>query len=1152
MNRPESLPAEKLAMERQRAASRPTLSIWVGASAGTGKTRVLTDRVLNLMLGGTDPARILCLTFTRAAAAEMETRLAGRLAKWATVEDARLADDLKDLTGTVPARENLDWARQLFARALDAPGGMKIQTIHAFCQSLLRRFPIEAGLAPHFELIDERGAAERLIDAREEVLKGALGAERGPIAQALAGVTAHVAEAEFIELMRQLATERARLAASIESFGGVDAMAAALRRRLGVAPHDTPDSLLAAACADDALDLLGLRLAAAALADGSDTDRERGAVIAEWLADPAGRAVAFDRYRGQFLTAAGALRTRLITRGAAGRVAGAEDILRREAERLLEIGMRLHAATLAEASRCLFVLAEAMLEAYRRHKEERAALDYEDLILGARALLTRAGVAPWVLYKLDGGIDHILIDEAQDTSPAQWDIVAALAEEFFAGTGAREIPRTVFAVGDFKQSIFSFQGADPRVFAEMREHFRRRAGEAWDDLPLDFSFRSTPAVLAAVDAVFARAEARDGVVPDDAVLRHHAVRTGQAGLVELWPPAIPPETEAAADWSPPTRQQRSALPRGRLARLMALRIARMLESRELLESKGRPIEAGDIMVLVRRRDALVEELVRELKQRGVPVAGVDRMLLVEQMAVMDLVALGRFLLMPEDDLTLATVLKSPLVGLDEDALFALAHERDGRLWNALRARRAERPAFESAETLLSGLLARADFAPPYELFAEILGPLGGRRKLVARLGPEALDPIDEFMTLALQYERDHVPSLQGFLHWLEIGGIEVKRDLDQEARGQVRIMTVHGAKGLQAPIVFLPDTMQVPQHAARLLWCKGDTPRAELPLWSPRVDLDEHEAKDARNRRTAAEAREHRRLLYVAMTRAEDRLYVCGWRNQRWAAGCWHELVEAGLGARAERFEFDCRPDLGEEGWAGPGLRLVSPQSVPREIEAAAPARPLDGLPSWAVTLPRPEAEPLRPLMPSRPLPEDVPVRAPLGADQGFAFHRGRLIHRLLELLPEFPRERWEAAGRRFLARPLHGLEAGQQAALLDETVRVLDDPTLAPLFGPGSLAEVPLVGEVRGADGRLQALSGRLDRLLVTASEVLALDYKTNRPPPVQEADIPEPYLRQMAAYRAALVRIYPGIPVCCALLWTDGPRLMVISAGRLDRYMP
>jgi ATP-dependent helicase/nuclease subunit A len=712
--------------------------------------------------------------------------------------------------------------------------------------------------------------------------------------------------------------------------------------------------------------------------------------------------------------------------------------------------------------------------------------------------------------------------------------------------------RTIFAVGDFKQSIFSFQGADPRVFARMRDHFRERAGERWDDVPLDYSFRSTQAVLTAVDAVFAREGAREGVVMDGASIHHRAVREGEAGLVEIWPPAIPLEAEESETWSPPTRQGRSDSPRLRLARLLALRIARMIESGDLLESQGRPIEPGDIMILVRRRDALVEELVRELKQRHVPVAGVDRMLLVEQIAVMDLMALGRFLLMPEDDLNLATVLRSPLIGLDEDALFALAHRREGRLWEALRTRSGERPEFAAAEALLSGLLARADFAPPYELFAGILGPLGGRKRLVGRLGPEALDPIDEFMTLALQYEREHVPSLQGFLHWLDIGDIEVKRDLDHEARGQVRIMTVHGAKGLQAPIVFLPDTMQVPKHAVRLLWCEPDGDGPELPLWAPRVDLDETVAAAARQRQRAAELREQRRLLYVAMTRAADRLYVCGWRNQRNATGCWYELIQAGVKPVAQEFEFDCQAELGREGWAGPAWRVVTQQGTTQVAKAASVEGPAEALPEWAMRAPMPEREPPRPLAPSRGPAEDPPVRAPLGEDQGFAFHRGRLVHRLLELLPDLPPDRRPEAARRFLARPVHGLDMAQQAEFLTETMRVLEDPVFAPLFGPDSLAEVPLVGEVRGVDGRIQVLSGRLDRLRVTPTEVLVLDYKTNRPPPQREEDVSEAYLRQMAAYRAALIKIYPALPVRCALLWTDGPRLMPLSQGRLDRYLP
>jgi ATP-dependent helicase/nuclease subunit A len=687
----------------------------------------------------------------------------------------------------------------------------------------------------------------------------------------------------------------------------------------------------------------------------------------------------------------------------------------------------------------------------------------------------------------------------------------------------------------------------------MRQHFERRVSEAaqqWREIPLDVSFRSTDAVLRAVDAVFSQPVARDGVV-DGAQIAHGLSREGHAGLVELWPLAPLPPRAPVDDWQPPLARTAAQAPVVRAARLIARHIDALCRAGTMLESRGRPIGAGDILVLVRRRTGFVEELVRALKELGIPVAGVDRMVLTDQLAVMDLVALGRFLLLPEDDLTLACVLKSPLIGFDDDALFKLAYDRTGSLWAALGQAAATDPACAAAHDYLAGLLGQADFMPPFELFSRVLADDRGRERLLARLGEEANDPIDELLGQCLVYERGHVPSLEGFLHWLERGGLEVKRDSDVGPRDEVRIMTVHGAKGLQAPIVILADTMQKPERPQRLLW--PNAPPHALPwgpLWVPRTKHDDALAGCLRHAAAASRDREYRRLLYVALTRAEDRLTVVGWPSRRSAPpDCWYHLVAAGLaaldGKGAERVTFDFGP-LGFADWRGEGWRLrrdqsAAPEPGPVPSTAIAPAQ---DFPAWVRRVPAPEPAPTRPLAPSRP-DEAPPVRSPLGDDDGTRFRRGRLIHRLLQTLPELPVARRAAAGQRFLGQAHHGLADGDAEALLAETLRVMADPRFAALFAPGSQAEVPLVGRL-GAT----VVSGQIDRLAVSADRVLILDYKTNRPPPSQVEDVAPVYLRQLATYRALVRRIYPNHTVEAALLWTDGPALMTVPTALLDEH--
>jgi len=1133
----------------QRRAAAPGVSAWVSASAGTGKTKVLTDRLLGLMLEGSDPARVLCLTFTRAAAAEMANRLNERLAAWMILPQAAFFEELRELTGRDPDDAMMAQARHLFARVLDTPGGVKISTIHAFCQALLRRFPLEASVSPEFTVLDERGAAETRLEAAESVIVAARDdGDRGELAGALSVVAGHVAETRFGILMAALAGERGKLRRAVAGGHATlrDRLCAALALPLGTTSQD----LVTAFCTENAGDESGLHKAAVALRGGSDADQKRGVVIGDWCAMPKQRYQMIEGYSRVYLTEEGEIRKSLITRGAAASAeCDACAVLAAEAQRVKKF-REAHASTvLVEATCALTRLGDALIEDYEERKRARGALDYEDLVTGALDLLRRPGVAPWVLFKLDGGLDHILLDEAQDTNPEQWEIVAALAEEFFAGDSAHDRTRTIFAVGDAKQSIYSFQRADPQAYLRMRRHFETRTAAAeqeWRVVPLEISFRSTEPVLQAIDAIFRQDAARDGVALDDGPIRHVASRAGQAGLVELWPPVEPQPDEDSDPSALPVTRRRIAEPCTRLAEAIAATIKGWLDRGEMLEARGRRIRPGDVMVLVRRRNEFVGELLRALKQRRVPVAGADRLILTEQLVVQDLVALGQFLLFPDDDLTLAGVLKGPLFAFDEETLFDLAHARGKEhLWDRLRSRGETDAALRQAAERLSAFSARADFVPPYELYAEILGAEGGRRALLERLGAEAEDAVEEFLGLTLTYEREHVPSLQGFLRWLAAGDTEVKRDFGARPRDEVRILTVHGAKGLEAPIVFLPDTMQLPKPSETLLW----TEKEELPLWRPRAEFTVPFYTSEREALRRRELQEYRRLLYVGLSRAQDRLYICGWQTRAAPQqGCWHGLCRAGLTEIGTPFAFDGTALIGRDGWSGDGLRLSGAQTAPPLMETlkeiAHPALPL---PRWVTEPPPAEPQPPKLLFPSRSSEVEPAASSPLGTGERDRFKRGLLVHRLLQSLPELPAGGREDAARRFLALPTHGLSTEEQDEIRRETLTVLGHPDFAAIFGPGSQAEVPLVGLVDG-----HTLSGQIDRLVVEESRVLVVDFKTLRAPPATEAEVAPIYLRQLALYRSALGRIYPQHEIRCALLWTEGPRLMPISPERLAGYPP
>jgi len=1134
----------------QIIAADPSQSVWVGANAGTGKTRVLIDRILRLLLAGVPAQRILCLTFTKAAATEMATRLNRKLGEWAVLAADPLMHDLSGLLGRDADDQTRQIARSLFAKTLDTPGGLKIRTIHSFCESLLGRFPVEAGIAPHFSIIDERATLDLRREARDQLMVAAAGDDL-ELGQAFDLLAALVDEDSFGKVMGELDSSRQQLESLLHRHGRVAGIVAAIRGRLDLEPDDTEEKLIENATG---LDAVALQMAADVLADGSRTDQERGQIIRDWVGQPGNRLATFDQYKSVYITATGTAKasSSIITRKRQDAHPAALMALLAEQDRVLAVLERLKSLAIVAATEALLTIGERMSSTYRALKARRALLDYDDLILKAGDLL-EDGRAAWVHYKLDGGIDHILVDEAQDTSPQQWRVISLLAQDFFAGDGAgddrRALPRTVFAVGDQKQSIYSFQGADPAEFVRMREYFADRANAVerrWQQVDLSLSFRSVWTVLNLVDQVFGSDEARDGLVPDGNPVRHQSSRDGQAGQVELWPPLTPIEGPDDDPWDAPVDQLSQKSPVVRLAERIARTIRGWLDTGELLPSTGRAVTGGDIMILVRTRGQFAEEMVRQLKHRQIPVAGSDRMILLNQIAVMDLVAAGRFVLLPEDDLTLAALLKSPLVGLDDAALFDLAHGRPGSLWQALRRQRVANPQVGEVLDRLQSWLSMADFTPPYEFYSSLLNGGQGRRKLLGRLGPDAADPIDEFMNLCLDFERDHPPSLEGFLDWLEAGETQIKRDMEHGGN-QVRVMTIHGAKGLQSNVVFLPDTCSMPQarQSSRLYWEKsGNDP---LVFW-PVVKGNEERICQALAEQLRAESlREYRRLLYVGLTRARDRVYVCGWqgKNDR-DPGCWYDLVEQALRRNDQTETFDL--EAGET-----GLRLSSAQQAPPDnISTPADDRvATTRLPEWAQVPPRDEPAPPDPLSPSHEDSAEPPVLSPLQGASTRRFQRGLLIHKLLESLPGLPPSKRRDAARRYLALPTHALERPVQQDIADETMAMLEDPALAPIFGPDSQPEVPLVGSVVTKTG-VRVISAQLDRLLVSGDQVIVIDYKTNRPPPRIAADVPVAYLRQMAAYRVALRQIYPAKTVQAVLLWTDGPTVMRLEEGLLDAHEP
>jgi len=1165
--------------DAQAEAANPDRSVWVMANAGSGKTGVLIDRVARLLLAGAAPERILCLTYTKAAAAEMQARLFGLLGQWAMAPDAALHAALVALEGRAVPPDRLAEARRLFARALEAPGGLKIQTIHAFCDALLRRFPLEAGVSPRFEVLDERQAAQLVADTLETMAREA---EHRPRPDQPAERSAFDRAAERLN-EGGIDGLVAAILARRDAFGrgGGDRLANRLGALLG-ADALRPDAGAATMLAR--LDWPRLRLFAEriGLYGGKKAQPIASAIVeAEAVAAETPRRAA-ETLIAAVLTKKGEARRDVLTKGLTEAEPAAPDLAAALSDWCLAAQDALRAAETARRAEDLDVFARALLTRYEAAKARRGLLDFHDMVAKTADLLGRSDMGAWVLYKLDQGLDHVLVDEAQDTSPDQWRVIEAITAEFHSGAGARRPGRTLFVVGDEKQSIYSFQGAEPRLFGEMRDRLGRRVATSAPlaEPLLDVSFRSAPGILAFVDRVFADA---GGLTGSGEAPRHRAHKADAGAIVDLWALIEPEDRAEKPDAFAPIDAVPRSHPSLRLAETLAAEIARMVREERLPGTGGAPprrVAPGDILVLVRKRDRLAKRLILELKRLDVPVAGADRMTLGTELAAQDLIALLKALALPDDALSLAAALRSPLFGVTEDDLFALAHGREDSLWGALMASGREGPAasdradagaaagpdpVKRAAATLADLAGEVDYLRPYELLERALIRHDGRRRLLARLGAEAEDPIDELLAQALAYERAEPPTLPGFLAWIEAADVAVRREMERAA-GAVRVMTVHGAKGLEAPIVILPDTMGTPSgpQGAQILApavppeadagiCGGGdagmgagTGDAAGPLlWLDRAAEDCRLAEAARAAREARAREEHLRLLYVAMTRAESWLLIAGAGAPDKTEGTWYGLAEAAMAAS------DAIEITPADGLSAPTRRIATGPSLPSPPPGTAEdgAKAPEEAPGehQAHAVPRPDWLSLAPperrgraAAPSGLLSHGEGSRPGARTAEAARLH-GIAVHLVLERLASHPAEGRGALAQALLGAEMPMLSPESAARAIAEAEAVLAAPFAASVFGPEALAEVSLSLPALGPGA--PPMIGRVDRLIVSETAVTVIDIKTDAAPPDTPDDVPRAYLAQLGAYAAAIQPQFPDCALRLELVWTAAPSLMEVS---------
>lgn len=1113
----------------QIAASDPNRSVFVSANAGTGKTQVLTMRVLRLLLSGISPETILCVTYTKAAAAEMKSRLYKQLSIWAVCDQIDLVAELKKLGEDRPTQAQIQIARSLFAHILENEDGPCIETVHSFCQAILRRFPVEAQVPPDFQLLSEMESDRLITDCFFNLLQQAGQLQDARLTEALSVITQQTDEKQTIVHIKTHLRNRHHMQRMKDDPLGLPAYETELRQALGI--EDKVD--LSAEEQELAVQIRQMPLARimTALLKGGVQQADRGHQLRMWLeADDEGRPIDIASLANVFMTKDGGWRKKVTDKKVE---AYDPKCAAFQGHIINRLG---HYFQLKSAERCVLLslslarISAAVYQRFQRQKFAAGLLDYEDLIFYTDMLLAQEQMMAWVRWKLDQGINHLLIDEAQDTSPAQWSLLTKLSAPFFDDDDNAK-DRTVFAVGDFKQSIYSFQGADPKTFAASQQALTRRAAavqKPFDVIDFTLSFRSSQAVLSFIDCVMTADEVTG--LGSSAYRSHDVFRTGMPGLVEVWPATIGAEKIELPLFDAPELTEHKDSD-ARHASTVVAHIKALLAGDEA-KLFGRAIRPQDILILVRKRDTFYALLRAELERENIPVAGADRIVLNNQIEILDLLALGDVCLLPEDDLQLACLLKSPLVGLTEDELFVLATGRgEASLYEALRLAAETGNRFGEAGKKLSRWLGLADQLPVFEFFSLVLTE-GGRQAFHSRLGPAVDDSLNAFLFQAREHGQQGQAGLTHFLNFFRQGGSEVKRDMDTEHGGQIRVMSIHGAKGLEAPIVYLPDMLRSTHPSSSLVqvptglyWPSGQS----LPL-----DIIE-QMKQA-NQKIRDE--EDFRLLYVALTRAQQALFVSGWQKprQRIPENSWHDLL-------ARQIQKCAGATQNVDGiW-----RLVTPgQDVsPQEDGESALPTPDSVPPAWYVDPPQPEPSPASSLVPSD-LGEPDRIVAFTVDDRRTALLRGQFVHKLFETLPDLPADRWPEAATKIAASLLAGVAAlNRQKGLSSEDIQtllrqatvIMTDKRMRYLFGPDALVEAALSGRV----GRL-VVQGQVDRLVVRDTDVFLADFKTGTPP-VTETDIPFRYIRQMAVYAELLRQIYPDKKITCWVVWTQTAEVSIIS---------
>jgi ATP-dependent helicase/nuclease subunit A len=1161
-------------------ASNPALNATVSASAGSGKTWLLITRIVRLLIEGADPGNIIALTFTRKAAGEMQIRLNQRLFEMATADDSDLEALLRIIDCGI-TEENKKTAAGLYEKIMHSPYPVRIQTFHSFCQDILARFPLEADIPPGFDLLEDssllqRQAWQMLFD------KASLNASRSRLNKELDIIMQFCNGPDnTLNALNSFLNHRSDWwAYTSHSQNPVAYACNRLATLLDIEDlQDMKTDQLTEQFLSEANKVKLSQFAGLLREIKNKTSEKHAASIEQALHEcETDSNTAFNLIKSAFIKKDG----EILSQGRSlsptlEKKLGIENS-RRFIELHLEISRDIMEVNELEKrllsyriNRAWYYAGSIYLDLFQQLKREMRLLDFTDLEWKCYMLLQHADNAHWVQYKIDQRIDHLLIDEFQDTNPTQWHLLSPILEEIAAGQQHRQ--RSVFLVGDEKQSIYSFRRANPALQAQASNWLADRLDAR--ATPLDFSRRSSPAIINCVNLIFDQPVIKNIM---NSFVTHDTYLDSLPGKVLLFE-LFRQDDEDTGENEQSTheeiyfrnpllqaRELNTLTARHREAEHIARQIQHLINKPEFItdQGKARCLEFGDIMILMRNRThiAIYENA---LKQHGIPYIGSKKGGLLDNIEIQDLSCLLNTLMTPFNNLALAQVLKSPIFSATDEDLILLAQHNDGSTgsqhWYERLLQLAADPESKTGHALrrASHLLPRwqqlAEQLPVHDCLDMIFSEGNIINRFIAASREENKQKVaancQRFLELSLETDSGRYPSITRFLQ--RLNKLESHSDsppeepLAQNNANQVTLLTIHGSKGLEAPVVFLADCNSNPRntnaYASLVSWPASQSRPVNFQLQLNRENTDQV-TRQLQQEKLNEQAREELNLLYVAVTRAREQLYISGSESGRRNNNSWYQTIYNGLEAATQKETgID---DINQWAYRYAEYNVTTPDKKHNtEIKQAV----IDERLLKPFTAPPASTFMIAPGLSKNSIfdnQENLPAQTAddgindIKAEQHYARWRGVIIHRILELLcqtGEYPANNNTTGEiqQQIQSEILSGHPAGieQMDDCMQEAISTYNSAELETIFNPctgRSFNEMPLMYMQKQ-----QAVYGIVDRVIKTDDTIYIVDYKSHQLNNTESLQtLAQQFLSQIGYYRNGIEKLWPDHLIKAGILFT------------------